>query len=107
MITEPRARRGSVSQPMRVWMRPSLKSDQLSTLNVGSNIHFQAKVESTVGTMKGRSIEARTRRLPRKWRFRGGARPMPRGGLPTGAMGGETKGVLTAPREVEAFQNLT
>ena len=36
---------------------------------MGSNIHRHAKVESTVGTMNGSSMAARTMRLPRKWRF--------------------------------------
>ena len=49
-----------------IWMMPALYRVQFSTLKVGSNIHFHAKVESTVGMMNGRSIEARTIRLKRK-----------------------------------------
>ena len=62
---------------------PGWYSDQLSTLKVGSNIHFQAKVESTVGMMKGRSIEARTSRLPRKWRLSSSASHIPSASLRT------------------------
>ena len=49
------------------------------TLKVGSNIHFQAKVESTVGMMKGRRMKARTIALPLKWRLSRSAsqRPIP------------------------------
>ena len=36
------------------------------TLKVGSRIHIQATLESTVGTMKGSSRKARARFLPRK-----------------------------------------
>ena len=60
----PSERNGSL-----VVMKPAWKSSQLSTLKVGSNIHRHAKVLSTVGTMKGRSMEARTIRLPRKCRL--------------------------------------
>src|SRR5437762_3895576 len=49
---------------------PALYRVQLRTLKVGSNIQRHAKVESTVGMMNGSSIEARTRRLPRKFRLR-------------------------------------
>ena len=66
MMTDPSASVGSVSQPIRVWMIPAWYRVQFSTLKVGSNIHFHAKVESTVGMMNGRSIDARTRRLPLK-----------------------------------------
>src|SRR2546422_15734 len=54
-----------------------LNRSQLSTLKVGSNIQRQAKVDSTVGTMKGRSIDARTMRLPRKCRFSRSASHIP------------------------------
>jgi hypothetical protein len=53
----------------------------LSTLKVGSNIQRQAKVLSTVGMMKGRSIAARTSRLPRKWRLRRRASHIPSASL--------------------------
>ena len=45
---------------------PVFTSTQLMTLKVGSKIHIQATVLSTVGTMKGRSRKARTRFRPRK-----------------------------------------
>src|SRR5213592_251255 len=45
--------------------RPVWRSVQLITLNVGSKIHIQATVDSTVGTMNGRSRRARARFLPR------------------------------------------
>src|SRR4051794_38568617 len=48
-MIEVMARSASPSQLMRALIRPSLNSDQLITLKVGSNIHFQAKVDSTVG----------------------------------------------------------
>src|SRR5437762_5697896 len=60
-----------------VVMRSALYRSQLSTLNVGSNIQRQAKVDNTVGTMKGNSIEARTMRLPRKRRFSSSASHIP------------------------------
>ncbi len=39
------------------------------TLKVGSNIHFQARVDSTVGMMNGNRMKARVKALPRKWRL--------------------------------------
>ena len=63
MMTEIIARTGSPSQLMRPVMRPSRKSVQLMTLKVGSNIHFQANVDSTVGMMKGSRMKARVKRL--------------------------------------------
>ena len=54
---------------MRALMNPRWNRVQLSTLKVGSNIHFQAKVESTVGMMNGSRMKARTNALPRKWRL--------------------------------------
>jgi hypothetical protein len=83
MITESSASTGSVSHPIRVVIRPARYSVQFSTLNVGSNIHFQAKVDSTVGMMNGRSIAARTSRLPLKCRFNRSASHMPSTSLPT------------------------
>src|SRR4030095_4093359 len=58
-------------------MSPMRNSTQLSTLKVGSNIQRHANVDSTVGTMNGSSIEARTTRLPRKLRFSSSASHMP------------------------------
>ncbi len=63
------ARSGSPSQLMRPVMRPSWYRSQLRTLNVGSNIHFQAKVDSTVGMMKGSRMKARVNALPLKLRL--------------------------------------
>ena len=34
------------------------------TLKVGSNIHFQAKVDSTVGMMNGSRMKARVKAFP-------------------------------------------
>jgi hypothetical protein len=55
----------------------------LSTLKVGSNIHFQAKVESTVGMMKGRRMKARVNALPRKLRLSRTASHSPSASLKT------------------------
>src|SRR5213083_2210299 len=60
-----------------VTMKPLWYRSQFSTLKVGSNIQRHAKVDSTVGTMKGSSIDARTMRLPRKLRFRSRASHIP------------------------------
>src|SRR5436190_8496286 len=68
-MIEVMARSGSPSQLMRWVMNPSWNSAQLMTLKVGSNIHFQAKVDSTVGMMKGSRMKARTSALPLKWRL--------------------------------------
>ena len=61
-------------------------SIQLNTLNVASNIHCQASVLRTVGTIHGRSMDARTIRLNRKWWFRSSAASMPSASLRTVAM---------------------
>ncbi len=57
---------GSPSQLMRALMIDSFQNSQLNTLKVGSNIHFQAKVDSTVGMMNGSRMKARTNALPLK-----------------------------------------
>ena len=57
------ARSGSPSQLMRELMMCSFQKSQLKTLKVGSNIHFHASVESTVGMMNGSRMKARTQRL--------------------------------------------
>ena len=57
---------GSPSQLMRALISESFQNSQLITLKVGSNIHFQASVDSTVGMMKGSRMKARTYALPRK-----------------------------------------
>ena len=77
------ARSGSPSQLMRPVIRPSWNSSQLSTLKVGSNIHFQAKVESTVGMMNGSRMKARVKALPRKWRLSSIASHSPSASLKT------------------------
>src|SRR5438105_7564634 len=64
-----------------VTIQPIRKRSQFSTLNVGSNIQRHAKVDSTVGTMNGSSIEARTIRLNLKWRFIRRASHMPSASL--------------------------
>ena len=62
-------------------MKPVWYRSQLRTLNVGSNIHRHANVESTVGMMKGSSMDARTIRLPRNVRFRSRASHIPSASL--------------------------
>ena len=53
------------------------------TLKVGSNIHFQAKVESTVGMMKGSRMKARVIALPLKFRLSSSASQRPSASLNT------------------------
>ena len=74
---------GSPSQLMRELMIESFQNSQLKTLKVGSNIHFQASVESTVGMMNGNRMKARTQDLPRKLRFRSRASHSPSASLKT------------------------
>ena len=83
MITEISARFGSPSQLIRLWITPSLNSIQLMTLKVGSNIHFQASVDSTVGMMKGSRIKARVMALPLKWWLSSSASHRPSASLNT------------------------
>ena len=64
-------------------MSADWKSTQFITLNVGSNIHLQAKVESTVGMMNGSSMKARTSALPRKCRLSSSASHIPSASLNT------------------------
>src|SRR5437867_13423606 len=64
-----------------VTITPILYRVQLRTLKVGSNIQRHAKVDRTVGMMNGSSIDARTRRLPRKCRLRMIASHMPSASL--------------------------
>jgi hypothetical protein len=71
---------------MRFEISPAFMSIQLNTLNVASNIHCQASVLRTVGTIQGRSIDARTIRLKRKWWFRSSAAAMPSASLRAVAM---------------------
>ena len=53
------------------------------TLKVGSNIHFQAKVDSTVGMMNGSRMKARVKALPLKWRLSSMASHRPSASLKT------------------------
>ncbi len=53
------------------------------TLKVGSNIHFQAKVDSTVGMMKGSRMKARMIALPLKCRLSRSASHRPSASLNT------------------------
>src|SRR5260370_31691971 len=69
MMIEVMARSGSRSQLMGAVMIPRWNSVELMTLKVGSNIHFQAKVDSSVGMMNGSRMKARTSALPLKWRL--------------------------------------
>src|SRR5256885_13672043 len=80
-MIEVMARSGSPSQLMRWVMKPRWNSVQLMTLKVGSNIHFQAKVDSTVGMMNGSRMKARTSALPLKWRLGRMGGPQARAGL--------------------------
>ncbi len=77
MMTETMASSGSPSQFTRPVMMPSLNITQFSTLKVGSNIHFQANVDSTVGMMNGSRMKARTNALPLKCRFSSNASHSP------------------------------
>src|SRR5690242_16070668 len=87
-------------------MSPLRYSTQFSTLKVGSNIQRQAKVDSTVGTMKGSSIEDRTSRLPRKLRFSSRASHMPRLSLNTVAHAVYQQVFQNAVWKIESFQAL-
>src|SRR3954454_7261578 len=82
-MTEISARSGSPSQLIRVVITPSWNSIQLMTLNVGSNIHFHAKVESTVGMMNGSRMTARMIALPLKFRLSSCASHSPSASLNT------------------------
>jgi len=85
-IRQPIAMVPSPSHRIRCEMSPTFMSTQLNTLNVASNIHCQASVLRTVGTIQGRSIPARTIRLNRKWWFRSSAATIPRASLKKVAM---------------------
>jgi hypothetical protein len=86
---------------------PVRKSTQLSTLKVGSNIQRHANVDSTVGTMNGSSIEARTTRLPRKLRFSSSASHMPSVSLNTVAHAVYQQVFQKAVWKIESCQALT
>src|ERR1700758_5336900 len=64
-------------------MIPSRNNSQLMTLKVGSNIHFQASVDSTVGMMNGSRMNARVKALPLKLLFSSSASHKPNASLKT------------------------
>ena len=80
-------------------MRPVLSSVQLTTLKVGSRIHIQAMVLSTVGTMNGRSRKARARFLPRNGWLMTRAMASPPTILSEGGDDGVDEGVAGHPPE--------
>src|SRR5919202_3158964 len=82
-MIEAMARSGSPSQLMRELMMCSFQKSQLKTLKVGSNIHFHAKVESTVGMMNGSRMNARVNALPLKCRLSSTASHRPSASLNT------------------------
>ena len=85
---------------------PRWNSDQLMTLKVGSNIHFQAKVDSTVGMMKGSRMKARTSALPLKCRLSSIASHRPSASLNTVVTPVYQKVFQTAVRKMLSFQIL-
>src|SRR5579871_1892286 len=106
MMIEVMARLGSPSQLMRALMKPRLNSAQLMTLKVGSNIHFQAKVDSTVGMMNGSRMKARTSALPLKCRLSSMASHRPSPSLNTVVTPVYQKVFQTAVRKMLSFQIL-
>src|SRR6185312_4793161 len=99
------ARSGSPSQLMRELMIESFQNSQLNTLKVGSNIHFQASVESTVGMMNGSRMKARTHALPRKCRLRSSASHNPSASLNTVVTPVYTNVLSAAVRKIESSQS--
>src|SRR3954464_4776410 len=97
---------GSPSQLMRELMIDSFQNSQLKTLKVGSNIHFHASVESTVGMMKGSRMKARTQDLPRKCRLSSSASHRPSASLNTVVMPVEMEVLSAAVRKIEASRIL-
>jgi hypothetical protein len=81
MMIDSIARSASPSQLMGRLMAPNVYRSQLSTLNVGSNIHFQAKVDSTVGMIKGSRMKARVKALNLKLRLSSSASHSPSASL--------------------------
>src|SRR5262249_22470776 len=90
-----------------VVISPARNKSQFSTLKVGSNIQRQANVDSTVGTMNGSSIEARTRRFPRKLRFSSRASHIPSVSLNTVAHAVYQQVFQNAVWKIESCQALT
>ncbi len=89
---------------MRAVIRPSWNSVQLMTLKVGSNIHFQAKVDSTVGMMNGSRMKARMIALPRKCRLSRIASHRPSASLNTVVTPVYQKVFQTVVRKMLSFQ---
>ena len=77
------------------------------TLKVGSNIHFQAKVDSTVGMMNGSRMKARTSALPLKCRLSSIASHRPSASLNTVVTPVYQKVFQTVVRKMLSFQILT
>src|SRR3954463_11701403 len=98
---------GSPSQLMRELMIDSFQNSQLKTLKVGSNIHFHARVESTVGMMNGSRMKARTQDLPRKWRLSSSASPSPSPSLEAVGAPVETKVLSAAVRKIESSKTFS
>src|SRR5215469_16884305 len=88
-------------------MSPSRNSVQLITLKVGSNIHFQAKVESTVGIMNGKSTNARVIALPLKCRLSRSASHKPSASLNTVVTPVYQNVFQTAVRKILSFQSFS
>ena len=65
-MIETMARLALPSHEGPAFITPAFTSVQFTTLNVGSRIHIHATVLRMVGTMKGRSRNARARFFPRK-----------------------------------------
>jgi len=77
------------------------------TLKVGSNIHFQAKVDSTVGMMKGSRMKARTNALPLKCRLSSIASHRPSASLKTVVTPVYQNVFHTVVRKMLSFQTFT
>ena len=88
-------------------MIPIWNSDPVDTLKVGSNIHFQAKVDSTVGMMNGSRMKARTIALPLKCRFSSIASQRPSASLNTVVTAVYQKVFQTEVRKIELFHTFT
>ena len=78
----------------------------MNTLNVASNIHSQASVLSTVGTMNGSSTVARVTRASRNLRLSRTASHIPSAALNTVAMKVKNKVFQAAVRKMSLFSSL-
>src|ERR1700712_2678331 len=106
-IIDAKARSGSPSQLIRPLIRPTCQSSQFSTLKVGSNIHFQANVDSTVGMMNGSRMKARTQALPLKCRFSNCASQSPNTSLNIVVTNVYQQVFHTAVRKIASFQTFS